>query len=85
MTDSLKKIVSIDTVSIEDIIDELSLNGRVTFNQEKVAKVFPIFGGTIINISAEIGDYVHKGETLATIKSGEIADYENKQKTLLNK
>ena len=80
LTDSLKKIVSIDTVSIEDIIDELSLNGRVTFNQEKVAKVFPIFGGTIINISAEIGDYVHKGETLATIKSGEIADYEKQAK-----
>ena len=80
LTDSLEEILSIDTVYIEEVIDELSLNGRVTFNQEKVAKVFPIFGGTVTGINAEIGDYVHKGDVLAVIRSGEVADYEKQAK-----
>ena len=59
---------------------ELTLNGRVTFNQEQVARVYPIFGGTVTEVHAETGDYVQKGEVLAVIRSGEVADYEKQQK-----
>lgn len=45
LTDSLKQVVTIDTVSIQEVTMELTLNGRVTFNQEQVARVYPIFGG----------------------------------------
>lgn len=45
LTDSLKQVVAIDTVSIQEVTMELTLNGRVTFNQEQVARVYPIFGG----------------------------------------
>lgn len=44
LTDSLKQVVTIDTVSIQEVTMELTLNGRVTFNQEQVARVYPIFG-----------------------------------------
>ena len=59
---------------------ELTLNGRVTSNQEQVARVYPIFGGTVTEVHAETGDYVQKGEVLAVIRSGEVADYEKQQK-----
>ena len=64
---------------------ELTLNGRVTFNQEQVARVYPIFGGTVTEVHAETGDYVQKGEVLAVIRSGEVADYEKQRKMLPNK
>lgn len=80
LTDSLKQIVSIDTVSIREVTTELSLNGRVTFNQEQVARVYPIFGGTVTEVHAETGDYVQKGAVLAVIRSGEVADYEKQLK-----
>lgn len=80
LTDSLKSIVSIDTVALYEVTGELTLNGRVTFNQEQVARVFPIFGGTVTEVSVEIGDHVRKGDVLATIRSGEVADYEKQSK-----
>jgi len=79
LTDSLMQVVSIDTVHTRILIDELTLNGRVTFNQEQVVQVFPMFGGRVIAVNAEVGDYVHKGEVLAVVKSGEVADY-NKER-----
>lgn len=80
LTDSLMQVVSIDTVHTRILIDELTLNGRVTFNQEQVVQVFPMFGGRVIAVNAEVGDYVHKGEVLAVVKSGEVAEYEKQLK-----
>ena len=80
LTDSLQNVVSVDTVYTHEVTDELTLNGRVTFNQEQVARVFPIFGGTVTEVSAEIGDHVRKGDILAIIRSGEVADYEKQKK-----
>ena len=80
MTDSLRTVVSVDTVHVREVMDELTLNGRVAFDQEKVAHVFPIFSGTVTEIHAEVGDYVRKGNVLAVIRSGEVADYEKQQK-----
>ena len=76
MTDSLKKVVTLDTVNMRTAANEMMLNGRVTFNQEKVAKVYSIFGGNVTDVYAEIGDYVKKGQVLAVIRSGEVADYQ---------
>ena len=80
LTDSLMQVVSIDIVHTRILIDELTLNGRVTFNQEQVVQVFPMFGGRVIAVNAEVGDYVHKGEVLAVVKSGEVAEYEKQLK-----
>ena len=62
------------------MIDELTLNGRVTFNENQVAHVYPMFGGTVTELKAEIGDFVRKGDVLAVIRSGEVADYEKQLK-----
>ena len=80
LTDSLQNVISVDTVHIHEVADELTLNGRVTFNQEQVARVFPIFGGTVTEVSAESGDHVRKGDILTVIRSGEVADYEKQKK-----
>ena len=62
LTDSLSRIVSVDTVHVQEVIDELTLNGRVTFNENQVAHVYPMFGGTVTELKAEIGDFVRKGD-----------------------
>lgn len=80
LTDSLLKIVSVDTVHVQKVINELTLNGRVTFNENQVAHVYSLFGGTVIELKAEIGDFVRKGEVLAVLRSGEVADYEKQLK-----
>jgi len=79
LTDSLKHVVSLDTIQCLPLSDELTLNGKVDFNQEEVARVSPLLGGTVTSVRAELGDYVTKGSLLATIRSGEVAEY-GKQK-----
>ncbi|MDB5240481.1 MAG: family efflux transporter subunit [Spirosoma sp.] len=65
-----------DTASMIPVTNELNLTGKVTFNQDKVVKVFPLVGGHIETVRADLGDYVRAGQTLATIRSGEMADVE---------
>lgn len=75
LTDSLRQVVTVETVMERPFSDELVLNGRVDCDPNKVAHVFPMFGGTVISMSATVGDYVRKGQVLAVVRSGEVADY----------
>lgn len=80
LNDSLRNIVSLDTVRDMSLSDELLLNGRVSFSPEQVAHVYPMFGGNIISVNVGLGDYVKKGDVLAVIRSGEVADIDKQQK-----
>ena len=39
-------------------------------------EVFPLVGGNVTSVNVETGDYVQKGDILAVIRSGEVADIE---------
>lgn len=79
LTDSLRRVVSVDTVCMAPFQDELLLNGRVTFDEGRVAEVYPMFSGTVTKVYAEMGDYVRKGQVLAVIQSSEVADFEQQR------
>lgn len=76
LTDSLRKVVTVETVQNHTFADELVLNGHVDCDPNNMAHVFPMFGGTVIRMGATVGDYVRKGQVLAVVRSGEVADYE---------
>ena len=67
LTDSLLRIVSVDTVHVQEVIDELALNGRATFNENPVKHVYPMLGGTVTELKAEEEHFVRK-EMLAVIR-----------------
>lgn len=71
---SLLQSATIDTAKRETVNNELNLTGKITFNQDKMVKVFPLVGGHVEEVKAELGDYVRKGQTLAVIRSGDLAD-----------
>ena len=50
------------------------------FDPDKSAQVYPIFGGTITNVSCGIGDPVKKGQVLVVIKSANVAELEKQKK-----
>ncbi|WP_028981147.1 efflux RND transporter periplasmic adaptor subunit [Sporocytophaga myxococcoides] len=76
LSDTMSRVISIDTVKKQRLANELTLSGKVTANEDKVVKVFPLVGGIIEDLRVELGDYVEKGQTLAIVKSSEIADFE---------
>ncbi len=73
ISDSLEKIIHIDTAGLANIDDELKLSGEINFNDNKVVKVFPFSSGQVLEVKVSIGDKVAKGQTLAVIKSAEVA------------
>lgn len=77
LSDSLMRTLVVDTVKTSNITDALKFNGVVDFNADKVANIFPLVSGAVQNVSAELGDYVNAGQVLGTVKSSEIANYDN--------
>jgi cobalt-zinc-cadmium efflux system membrane fusion protein len=75
--DSLMKQITLDTILIRPIIQELNLIGNITYNQDEVVKLYPMVSGNVIDVKVTLGDYVEKGEVLALVKSAEIAGAEN--------
>ncbi len=73
ISDNTMKLLAIDSVQLRNIDDEVKLSGEVSFNENKVVKVYPFSSGQVLNVNVSIGDYVKAGQTLATIKSADIA------------
>jgi cobalt-zinc-cadmium efflux system membrane fusion protein len=71
------KELAFDTVRLEPVRSEQSYSGQVTTNGDKTANVVPLVGGVVEDLRVELGDHVTKGQVLAVVRSGEIADVQN--------
>ncbi|MGZ3863600.1 MAG: efflux RND transporter periplasmic adaptor subunit [Bacteroidia bacterium] len=79
ISDTMMKRIKVETVRSSIVIDELRLSGKVVADEEKVFKIVPLAGGTVMQVNVELGDYVEKGTVLAIIKSSEAADFERQR------
>ncbi|HEX8425570.1 efflux RND transporter periplasmic adaptor subunit [Hymenobacter sp.] len=77
MSNQMMRELKIDTVRNEPVRDELTLSGQIASDGDRTVKVFPLVGGVVEQLSVELGDHVTKGQVLAVIRSGEIADLQN--------
>lgn len=77
ISDSLLKTIQIDSVVKCPLVNALTLTGKVSFNEDKVARIFPMVSGIITNVTAQLGDYIKAGQRLGIIRSGEMAGYGN--------
>ena len=73
ITDSLARMIKFDTAAEIPVNDEVKLSGEVSFDDNKVTKVFPFSSGKVISVYVSLGDRVSKGQTLAVIKSADVA------------
>ena len=77
LTPIMEKSTTLDTVRYEDVENELKLTGKITYDEEKVIKIYPQISGLVSEVKAGIGDHVEKGQVLAIIRSAEMAGLEN--------
>jgi cobalt-zinc-cadmium efflux system membrane fusion protein len=77
LTDTLQEKVVIDSVKYQVVKDEISLSGKIEANEDKWVKVFPVVGGMVEEMKVQLGDHVTRGQTLAVVRSGELADYQS--------
>ncbi|MCJ8211162.1 efflux RND transporter periplasmic adaptor subunit [Mucilaginibacter sp. RS28] len=73
VSDSMAKIITIDTAKTATMKDELTLSGEVSFDDNNVVKVFPFSSGQVLEVKVSLGDRVSKGQTLAVIRSADVA------------
>ncbi|SHH49522.1 membrane fusion protein, cobalt-zinc-cadmium efflux system [Chryseolinea serpens] len=76
LSDTMLKSIKLDTVAVRPVNGTLNLNGKIVADENRLVEIFPIVGGNVVEVDAELGDYVKKNQTLATIKSGEVAEYD---------
>jgi len=76
ISDLLMKSIKLEPARYEIEQNELELTGKISFNEDKVVRVYPLVGGTVEEIHVELGDYVKKGQVLAELKSTEVAQIE---------
>jgi len=76
LSDTMMNRITLDTVKTETVKNELTLVGKVVPDENQVIKIFPLVGGNVEDVNVELGDNVRKGQKLATIRSGEVADFE---------
>lgn len=77
ISDSFMHAIALDTVKKQQVLGKLTLTGKITYDENEVARIYPFTGGRIQSLDVELGDYVTKGQTLAVIRSFETADYAN--------
>ncbi len=75
LTDTMVGRLQMEAVKSLPIRSELRLIGRVVPDENRLIRVFPLVGGNVRDVRAELGDYVTKGQTLAVIQSSEVAGY----------
>ncbi len=78
LSDTMLQRIHLDTVVLKQVEQVIHLNGRIAADQNQLASVYAIMSGQVISVDAELGDRVRKGQTLAKIRSGEVAKMERK-------
>ena len=76
LSDTMMNRIAIHEVNIEPIKLQIKLVGKIMADENKLVEVFPLVGGNVAEVGVELGDYVQKGQVLAVIRSGEVADFE---------
>jgi cobalt-zinc-cadmium efflux system membrane fusion protein len=66
--------IDIEVAEARDVDDTILTSGRIAFDDQRVGHVFSPVTGRVVQIRAELGERVKKGQPLATIESPDIGN-----------
>ena len=76
LSDKMLATSRMEAAKMEPLRNELGFYGKITADNNKLIEVFPVLGGNVTKVYVELGDYVKKGQLLATIRSTDVAGFE---------
>lgn len=74
LSNTMLSSISLAKVERKSIEDQYSFYGKISADKNSYIDVYPLVGGNVLSVNAELGDYVKKGQVLATIRSTELAE-----------
>ncbi|BAU52040.1 efflux RND transporter periplasmic adaptor subunit [Mucilaginibacter gotjawali] len=75
VTDSFLSSLLVDTVQAASALSQITLTGNIAPDETKMVKIFPMVSGVAGIVKVQLGDVVQRGQTLATLRSPEMAGY----------
>lgn len=84
VTETMMRTTTFTPVKEEVLKNNLRFFGKISANKNKLIEVFPVVGGNVVKVYVELGDYVKKGQLLATIRSTEVAGIEKEYQDAKN-
>jgi len=76
LSDTMLSTTTFAKAALEPLKSELEFYGKITADNNKLIEIYPVVGGSVTKVYVELGDYVKKGQLLATIRSTEVAGFE---------
>lgn len=74
LSNTMLNSISLAKAEKKNIEDQYSFYGKISADKNSYIDVYPLVGGNVLSVNAELGDYVKKGQVLATIRSTELAE-----------
>lgn len=74
LSNTMLSSISLAKVEKRNIEDQYNFYGKISADKNSYIDVYPLVGGNVLSVNAELGDYVKKGQVLATIRSTELAE-----------
>lgn len=68
--------LEIRPVDMVPVAEEFTAVGEVSFDEDNVVRVYPIVSGSVEKVDVSLGDYVNRGQLLATLLSTDISAYQ---------
>src|SRR5579864_9342122 len=75
--DTVMHTLKIDTVISSQLVNAITLTGKVGSNEDNVVPVNSLVTGNIQDVKVMLGDFVKTGQVLAIVRSSEMAGYGN--------
>lgn len=74
LNEQLKKHTETLPVLERDIREQLTLPGKIEYNENDLVAFKSLVGGMVEKVSFELGDYVRQGQVLAVVKSNDVME-----------
>ncbi|MBU6342341.1 MAG: efflux RND transporter periplasmic adaptor subunit [Bacteroidetes bacterium] len=84
LSDKMLASTTFASVKQEPLRNELNFYGKITADNNKMIEVYPLVGGSVTKVFVELGDFVKKGQLLATIRSTDVAGFEKEMEDAKN-
>lgn len=66
-----------DTVHLRSPEQDLRFTGKVSYDQSRVDRIFPVVSGNVLEVNAALGTAVKQGQQLARVQSADVSGYLN--------
>lgn len=72
LSKELKQSTEIKEVSLQPVQEQISFSGKIEYNENDMVAFKSLLEGFVESVSFDLGDFVKKGQVLATVKSYDI-------------